>query len=246
MPSSTTTPTPTARSVRAALRAVANPTRAKGSANFFKCGPGQYGEGDIFIGVDVPTQRRIAKQHAGVPLPELAKLLASPIHEDRLTALIILAGQYKNGDTKHQLACFKFYLRHLPRVNNWDLVDLSADRIVGAQLLNGDRRLLDRLVKSKDLWERRVAIIATFAFIRAGESKDTFRLALALAQDEEDLLHKASGWMLREVGKRVGEEVLRGFLRKHARSLPRTTLRYAIERFPEKERRAWLVGSRKG
>jgi len=236
--------TSTASSVRKALRTVANPVRAKGTSAFFKCGPGQYGEGDVFIGVDLPTQRRIAKAHGDVPLSELAVLMASPIHEDRLTALIILVGQYKRGDAKHRLACFKFYLKHLSRVNNWDLVDTSADRIVGAQLLEGDRRLLNRLAKSKDLWERRVAIIATFEFIRAGESKDTFRLALALANDEEDLIHKAVGWMLREVGKRVDEDVLRAFLRKHAGALPRTTLRYAIERFPEKERKVWLLDSR--
>ena len=231
---------PTARHVRAALRALQDPARALSSACFFKTGKGQYGEGDSFLGVTVPAQRAVARAHRGLPLPEIEALLASAMHEDRLTALLILVDAYARGDEDAKQACFDLYLHNLARVNSWDLVDTSAHLIVGAYLATRDRRILRKLARSTTLWERRVAMIATLAFIRAGESKDAFEIATLLLGDEQDLMHKAVGWMLREVGKHVGEEPLRGFLKEHAAAMPRTALRYAIERFPAEERAIWL------
>jgi 3-methyladenine DNA glycosylase AlkD len=234
-------PALSAAEVRAALAAAASPAKARVMAGFFKTGKGQYGEGDQFWGVTVPAQRKIARAHRGLPLGELGRLLDSKVHEARLTALLILVDRYARGDDDTKRAAFDFYLRHLGRVNNWDLVDSSAHQIVGEHLKARDRALLDRLAKSKVLWERRVAMISTYAFINAGEHEDTFRLAKALMRDDEDLMHKAVGWMLREVGKRIDPELLRGFLRAHASDLPRTALRYAIEHFDPTERRAWLA-----
>jgi 3-methyladenine DNA glycosylase AlkD len=231
---------PTARHVRDALRALADPARAVSSARFFKTGKGQYGEGDRFLGLTVPAQRGIARAHRGLPLPEIEALLASAMHEDRLTALLILVDAHERGDAAAQQGCFDLYLRNLAWVNNWDLVDSSAHLIVGASLLAGDRRILRKLARSTTLWERRVAMIATLAFIRAGESKDAFEIATLLLGDEQDLMHKAVGWMLREVGKHVSEDALRGYLKEHAPAMPRTALRYAIERFPAEERKEWL------
>lgn len=231
----------TAAAVRRALRAEASPGRAKGVAAFFKTGPGEYGEGDVFMGVTVPAQRKIARGHRALPMTEIGKLLASKVHEERLTALLILTDRFERGEPKERDAIFRFYLRNLRHVNNWDLVDTSAATIVGGTLLRGDRRLLQKLGRSKSLWERRVAIIATFAFIKTGESSGTFAVAAQLMADKEDLLHKAVGWMLREVGKRVSEDDLRRFLREHAPSMPRTALRYAIERFSPTERKRWLA-----
>lgn len=229
----------TAEHVREALRALHDPARALGSARFFKTGKGQYGEGDRFLGVTVPAQRTVARAHRGLPLPEIEALLASAIHEERLTALVILVDAYAGGDEKTKRACFDLYLRNLAWVNNWDLVDASAHLIVGDWLLTRDRRLLRELARSKILWERRVAMIATLAFIRAGESEDAFEIATLLLGDTHDLMHKAVGWMLREVGKRAGEDTLRAFLKEHAAEMPRTALRYAIEHFSEAERKAW-------
>lgn len=235
---------PTAKHVRAALAAAGDPARAISSARFFKTGKGQYGEGDRFLGVTVPGQRLIARAHRGLPLAEIAALLASGLHEERLTALLILVDTYERGDDATKRSCFDFYLENLGRVNNWDLVDSSAHLIVGDHLLKRDRRLLRTLARSAKLWERRVAMIATLAFIRAGESKDAFEIATLLLDDEEDLMHKAVGWMLREVGKHVAEEPLRAFLKEHAAAMPRTALRYAIERFPAEERALWLAVKR--
>lgn len=230
-----------AADVRAALAAVATPERAAASQRFFKTGKGQYGEGDRFWGVTVPEQRKIARAFAALPLGQLSKLLESPMHEERLTGLFILVRRYQKGEAATKQEAFDFYLRHLGRVNNWDLVDSSAPYIVGGHLLTRDRARLDRLAKSKNLWERRVAMISTLAFIAEGEHQDTFRLARTLLGDEHDLMHKAVGWMLREVGKRVDPELLRGFLRQHAQAMPRTALRYAIEHFGPAERKAWLA-----
>lgn len=236
---------PTAKHVREALRALADPARAVSSARFFKTGKGQYGEGDRFLGVTVPAQRGVARAHRGLPLPETEALLASALHEDRLTALLILVDTHERGDDAVKRASFDLYLRNLARVNNWDLVDSSAHLIVGAFLQAGDRRVLRKLARSPTLWERRVAMIATLAFIRAGESKDAFEIATLLLDDEQDLMHKAVGWMLREVGKYVSEDALRGYLKEHAAAMPRTALRYAIERFPAKERKEWLSVKRR-
>jgi 3-methyladenine DNA glycosylase AlkD len=238
---STPTPTATLRSLRAALRAAANPAKAAFLARFFKTGEGQYAAGDVFWGITVPTQRAIAREHRGVPLSDLERLLHSKVHEERLTALIILTDRFEKGAEAEQEAIFGLYLRNVRWVNNWDLVDSSAPNIVGAWLLDKDRRLLARLAKSRSLWERRIAMVATHAFIRAGEAEDALVIARQLLRDEHDLIHKAVGWMLREVGKRVDVEVLRGFLRENVGKMPRTALRYAIERLPRDEREKWMA-----
>lgn len=227
--------------MRAALAAVATPAKAAASQRFFKTGKGQYGEDDRFLGVTVPEQRKIARAFAALPLPELSKLLRSALHEERLTGLFILVRRYQKGDAAAKQEAFDFYLRHLGGVNNWDLVDSSAPYIVGGHLLDRDRALLYRLAKSEKLWERRVAMISTLAFVAEGEHRDAFALAEALLGDEHDLMHKAVGWVLREVGKRVDPALLRGFLEKHAAQMPRTALRYAIEHFGPAERKAWLA-----
>lgn len=237
-------PAPTAAAVRRALAALATPSRARASAWFFKTGKGQYGEGDRFVGVAVPEQRKVARAFESLSLREVGRLLASPVHEERLTALFILVRRYQRGDAAVRQEVFDFYCAQLSRVNNWDLVDSSAPQIVGAHLLERDRALLYRLAGSERLWERRVAMIATLAFIQAGEAKDALAIAERLLGDREDLMHKAVGWMLREVGKRVDPELLSGFLKGHAARMPRTALRYAIEHFPKAERQAWLAQKR--
>jgi 3-methyladenine DNA glycosylase AlkD len=226
---------------RADLRAFADPARAKTMTHFFKTGPGEYAEGEVFLGVRVPDLRTIARARTDLSLGDLAQLLRSRLHEERLVALIVLVMQYEKGDDAARRERFEFYLEHIACVNNWDLVDASAAPIAGAHVLaSRDRQLLPRLARSKVMWERRVAMVATYAFIRAGESATTFRIAKLLLHDEHDLMHKAIGWMLREVGKRVSESALRGFLEAHAAKLPRTALRYAIERLSEPERKRWL------
>jgi 3-methyladenine DNA glycosylase AlkD len=227
--------------VRGELLAVATPERAKANAWFFKTGKGEYGEGDQFVGVRVPEQRKIARAYRGLPLAEIRKLLDSKIHEERLTAVFILADRYKRGDEAVKQETYDFYLRHLAQVNNWDIVDSSAPNIVGVHLRTRDRSLLYKLAKSKQLWERRVAMVSTLALITAGEHEDAFGIAELLLEDEEDLMHKAVGWMLREVGKRVDPDLLRGFLKKNVKKMPRTALRYAIEHFSEAERKKWLT-----
>lgn len=235
-----TSPSLTAGAVRAALAASADADKAKTLARFFKTGPGEYAEGDVFVGVTVPVQRKIARTFRGLPLAEVTKLLASKVHEERLTALLLLVDTFTRGDDETRRAVVDLYLANLRRVNNWDLVDSSAPQILGAWLLTRDRDVVYKLAASDNLWERRVAMVSTYAFIRAGEHADTFELARRLMHDEHDLMHKAAGWMLREVGKRVGAELLRGFLKEHAGALPRTALRYAIEHFSPAERARWM------
>ena len=230
----------TATAVRAALRAQSHPTRIAGALRFFKCGPGEYGEGDAFIGVTVPAQRVIARRFRDLPLTESERLLTSPIHEERLTALFILVDQFTRGDERTRGRIFRLYLRRLRFINNWDLVDSSAAPIVGGWLEDKPRGLLDRLARSKHLWSRRVAIIATFHFIHRGDHRDAIRVATILVNDTHDLIHKAVGWMLREVDKRASHAALTTFLRRHAATMPRTMLRYAIERLPATERRIWM------
>ena len=205
---------------------------------FFKTKPGQYGEGDIFIGVMVPQSRQVAKKFSQLSLGEVKMLLYSCIHEERLVALLILAWRYRYSasSSREKVEIVKFYLDNIKQVNNWDLVDLSAPNILGAHLVHRDRRLLYRLVRSESVWERRIAIVATHHFILTGDFSDTLKIAGMLLQDRHDLIHKAAGWMLREVGKRdaAAEEA---FLEKHCSVMPRTMLRYAIERLPESKRR---------
>ncbi len=231
-----------ASEVRSQLAAVAEDERALSSMRFFKTGPGQYSEGDVFIGVTVPQQRVIARANRGLSHRDLSSLLKSRVHEERLTALLILVDQYEH-DEASQVACYDFYLAHLAHVNNWDLVDTSAANIVGIHLIDRPRAPLYKLARSKSMWERRVAMVATYAFIRQGEHADAVAIAEALLSDDHDLIHKATGWMLREVGKRVGEAPLRAFLRDHAATMPRTALRYAIERLPPAERKTWLAAT---
>ncbi|MBI2573442.1 DNA alkylation repair protein [Candidatus Woesearchaeota archaeon] len=223
-------------SIQSDLQSLANSQKAAFFPSFFKTGPGQYGEGDVFIGVTVPQQREVAKKYANLPLPEIKNLLDSPIHEHRLTALLILVLQYQKTKDKKIV---DFYLANTTRINNWDLVDTSADKILGTYLLDKDRQLLYTLVKSPLLWERRIAIIATFAFIKQKDFTDTIKLSQLLLADKHDLMHKAVGWMLREMGKR-DETTLCHFLDQHVKKMPRTALRYAIERLDEKKRKQYL------
>lgn len=232
--------------LKLALKKVAAPEKAKASDWFFKTGPGQYGEGDQFIGVTVPEQRKIAQQFHNLSLKDTEQLLQSPIHEERLVALFILVAQFKSAnrrsDPKTKKEIFEFYLENTASINNWDLVDSSASYIVGTYLLDKPRSVLYKLAKSANLWERRIAIISSMEFINNGESADTFKIAEILLDDKEDLMHKAVGWALREVGKRVSKKELLEFLEKHYQSLPRTTLRYAIERFAPEKRKDYLQG----
>jgi 3-methyladenine DNA glycosylase AlkD len=231
----------TAAAVRRALRQFASPARALGTARFFKCGPGEYGEGDRFIGVTVPQQRLVAKQFKTLPLEHVDALVTSRIHEERLTAHLILVERFtRAADSATRSRIVRLYMKRLPYVNNWDLVDTSADPILGGWLFDKPRSILDRLARSQHLWSRRVAIIATFHFIKHGESRDTLRIARRLLHDDHDLIHKAVGWMLREVGRRVSVADLRGFLSRHAHEMPRTMLRYAIEHLSASERARWL------
>lgn len=228
------------------IRLLGNPAKAKVLASFFKTGRGEYGEGDVFLGLTVPQSRNIAKEHTNLSFENIEKLLMSKYHEERLVGLLILVGQFQSGSDEVKKAVFDFYLTHLDFVNNWDLVDLSAYKIVGAYLFEQRKKIPQKLIFSKSLWERRVAMVATFAFLERGIASETFRVAKRLLFDREDLIHKAAGWMLREAGKRVSRDGLAKFLKKNKERMPRTMLRYAIERFPEKERKAWLVRKRNG
>ena len=221
------------------LRREASPKDAGFLQRFFKTGPGEYGAGDKFIGIRVPVTRKLAREFRGLPRRAVVALLQSPIHEERLLALIILVNAYQRGDDTERAEIYKLYLAQLDRVNNWDLVDSSAPYIIGPYLLNRSRKILFRLARSQNLWHRRVAVLATFYFIRQGDFTDTLRLAERLREDEHDLMHKAIGWMLREIGKR-DVAVLRRFLDQHAALMPRTMLRYAIEKLSERERRRYL------
>ncbi len=224
--------------IRDDLRALADPKRAKVMQGFFKTGPGQYGQGDIFLGVTVPDSRKVAKKHSNAGMDAVKGLLYSKIHEERLVALLILVERYRRDPD----GVTRFYLDNLGQVNNWDLVDLTAPKILGPFLEKSDRSLLYRLARSKALWQRRVAILATYHFIRAGDFSDALKISEILLCDGHDLMHKAVGWMLREIGKRdmKAEEA---FLKKHYKKMPRTMLRYAIERFPEKKRKGYLKGA---
>lgn len=225
------------------LKKLANPQKAIGVARFFKTGKGEYGEGDIFLGITVPQIRIVAKQCKDLSLKEIQKLLQSKIHEERLLALIILVNQFKKEDEDKQKQIFNLYLSNTKYINNWDLVDASAEYIVGGYLINRSKTILKTLAQSKLLWERRIAIMATFQFIKQKQHEHTFIIAKILLKDDHDLIHKAVGWMLREVGKRISEAIEETFLQQHYQKMPRTMLRYAIERFDEKKRKKYLNGS---
>lgn len=221
------------------LRALSSPEVAVVLQRFFKTGPGQYGEGDVFLGIKVPPLRALAKQHRAAGLGTIAALLDSRYHEERLFALLLLMQWYQAADAAGQQAAFDLYLGNTQHINNWDLVDVSAPHIVGRHLQQRSRAVLDTLARSPLLWERRIAIVATFHFIRRNDCADTLRLAEILLRDEHDLIHKAVGWMLREVGKH-DLAALEAFLQAHHRSMPRTMLRAAIERFEPSLRQRYL------
>jgi 3-methyladenine DNA glycosylase AlkD len=218
-----------------------NPAQELILQRFFKTGKGEYGEGDVFYGIKVPVQRTIAVRFKELVLGDLKILISSKVHEERLIAAFILVGQFKKADDKKRKIIFDFYLKNRKGINNWDLVDLSAPKIVGEFLMDKEKDLLYKFAHSKDLWEKRIAIISTQTFIRQHWFEDTLKISEILLQDEHDLIHKAVGWMLREIGNRdiATEEE---FLKKHYKTMPRTMLRYAIEKFPEKKRKAYLEG----
>jgi len=216
-----------------------NPVKSKLLQRFFKTGKGQYGEGDIFLGVMVPQQREVAKKYKDLGLDKVQTLLDSKIHEYRLVALLILMTKYKRVDEKKKKQIVDFYLKNTKNINNWDLVDLSCRYILGAYFFDKDRKIFYKLARSKKLWERRIAIISTAWFIGKSRFGDTIKISEILLRDKHDLIHKAVGWMLREVGKR-DRKVLENFLDKYSKIMPRTCLRYAIEKLDEKKRKHYL------
>ena len=227
--------------IRKAISKQKNPAQAIILQRFFKTGKGEYGEGDIFYGIKVPEQRTIAKQFKDLGLDDLKTLILSKVHEERLIAAFILVDQFKSGDEKKKKIVFDFYLKNRKGINNWDLVDLSAPKIVGAYLIDKEKKLLYKFANSEDLWEKRISIISTQAFIREHFFEDTLNISKILLHDKQDLIHKAVGWMLREIGNR-DLETEEEFLKKHYKTMPRTMLRYAIEKFPEQKRIAYLKG----
>ena len=227
--------------IRKEIKKQANPKQAIILQRFFKTGKGEYGEGDIFYGIKVPAQRAIAKKFNDLSLDGLKVLFNSKVHEERLIAAFILIDQYKKGDEKKRKIVFDFYLKNRKGINNWDLVDLSAPKIVGMHLIDKEKDLLYKFAVSKDLWEKRIAIISTQTFIREHFFEDTLKISEILLQDKHDLIHKAVGWMLREIGNR-DIETEEEFLKKYYKKMPRTMLRYAIEKFPEKKRKDYLQG----
>ena len=228
-------------SLKKELQELADEKQAEILQRFFKTGKGEYGEGDIFLGIKVPVQRDVAKKYFGLSLPKIQELLKSNIHEHRLIGLIILSNKYKESKEEDQANIFNFYLKNTKNINNWDLVDVTAPNIVGHFLSDKKKNILYDLARSNNLWERRIAIVSTFNFIRQQEFEDTLALSEILLDDKHDLMHKAVGWMLREVGKK-DEVVLEAFLKQHYKVMPRTMLRYAIEKFEEEKRKKYLLG----
>jgi 3-methyladenine DNA glycosylase AlkD len=232
----------TVHEIQRELRNLANKDKAKILQGFFKTGPGEYGEGDVFLGITVPVLRKLSKEYDGIPLSEAIRLLKSSLHEERLLALFLIIRAFTRGDELLKKKIYGLYLKNTRFINNWDLVDLSAPNIIGAYLLDKSRRPLYTLAKSRDLWKRRIAIMATFQFIKQNDFNDTLRISHLLLDDEHDLIHKAAGWMLREIGKRSLATEER-FLKQRYKKMPRTMLRYAIERFPEAKRKKYLEGT---
>jgi 3-methyladenine DNA glycosylase AlkD len=231
----------TAKDAQDKLRKLADPALAASATRFFKTGPGEYGENDVFLGLRAATLRQLAREHQKMPLDEVESLLQSPVHEDRALALLILVRIVTRAPDSIRKQVYDLYLASTRFVNNWDLVDLSAPPLVGGYLVDKSRKPLVDLARSQSLWERRIAIVATQHFIRQNDFADTLKIAELLLRDDEDLIHKAVGWMLREVGKR-DQPTLEKFLGEHYRQMPRTMLRYAIERFAENTRQAYLKG----
>ena len=221
------------------VKRLANPEKAKILQRFFKTGKGEYGEGDIFIGLTVQQSRKVAKNHYGLDLNSIRKLLSSNIHEHRLVGLLILINKYNKEDNKQEI--FNFYLQNSKQINNWDLVDLSAPNIIGQHLINKEKSILYKLASSDNLWEKRISVISTLSFIKNNEFEDSIRISEILLNDKHDLIHKAVGWMLREIVKK-DLTTLENFLKQHYKNMPRTMLRYSIEKFPEEKRQAYLKG----
>ncbi len=229
--------------VKAELQKKASPRRAQVLQRYFKTGPGEYGEGDVFLGLRVPQLREIAKRYfVNLSLGDIKKLLESKIHEHRSIAVMMLRLKTEKSIESERDILVHFLIKHRRWLNNWDLIDGNVDRILGPYLDGKKKDLLYRYARSKIIWERRIAIISTFHFIRLGKFGETLKIAKILLNDEHDLIHKATGWMLREVGNRE-RSVLESFLKRHCRKMPRTMLRYAIERFPERRRRAYMLGN---
>ena len=227
--------------LRRAFRRLGDADKARHLQKFFRTGPGEYGEGDVFLGITVPQTRKMVNQCNALSGREILELLHSQYHEERLLALLVLVARFQRGDEKQQKSIYRSYLKHKNGINNWDLVDLSAPNIVGTYLLNHERGELYALARSKRLWDRRIAILATLAFIKHGQFDDTLAIAEILLPDQEDLIHKAVGWMLRETGKR-NLSVEESFLQTHYQRMPRTMLRYAIEKLTESRRQQYLKG----
>jgi 3-methyladenine DNA glycosylase AlkD len=232
----------TLQEIRNRLQQLANKKKAVVLQGFFKTGPNEYGEGDVFLGITMPKLRKLVKECDDIPITETSTLLKSGIHEERLLALLMLVRAFSKGDAATQQKIYNLYRKNTRYVNNWDLVDLSAPNIVGIYLLDKSRKPLYEFAKSRDLWKRRIAIMATFCFIKKNEFNEALIISKMLLADDHDLIHKAVGWMLREIGKRSlsAEEM---FLKRHYKKMPRTMLRYAIERFPEAKRRRYLNGA---
>lgn len=229
------------QSLSETLQTLANPEIAAHSQRFFKTGKGEYGENDVFLGIRTPALREQAKRFKTEPLNCVLESLRSPYHEERLCALFLMVLQFSRGSDSEKTAIYQAYLEHTDYVNNWDLVDSSCHKIMGPYLFEKNRQILYRLAESDSLWERRIAMMTTYYFIKHDQYQDTLRLAEILRDDKEDLIHKVAGWMLREVGKR-DVAVEKDFLQQHYQHMPRTMLRYAIEKFPAQERKRYLAG----
>ena len=223
--------------IKKELDSKANKEKSLIYARFFKTNKGQYGEGDIFIGLTVPEQRNLAKKYIDLNFKDLEQLLSNKIHEYRLTGLLILVYKYQKNDNKKEI--FDFYLKNIHASNNWDLVDCISDKIIGKYLIDKDKKLLYNFANSNNLWKKRISIVSTFEFIKNNKFEDTLNISEILLKDSHDLIHKAVGWMLREVGKR-NQDLLESFLKKHSKEMPRTMLRYAIEKFDEEKRQYYM------
>lgn len=229
----------TVKKIQQELRRCGDKIIAEHSQRYFKTGKGEYAEGDKFLGLRVPVLRKMVKKHRGITIDDCVKLLSSEFHEERLFALLSLVEIYKRSDEAAREKIFKLYIKNTRHINNWDLIDLSAPNIIGSYLHDRDRKILYKLTKSKSLWERRIAVMATFYFIRENDFNDSLKIAELLLQDKEDLIHKATGWMLREIWKR-DSKAAESFLKSHVQIMPRTMLRYAIEKMPEERRLKYL------
>jgi 3-methyladenine DNA glycosylase AlkD len=231
----------TIRDIRIKLQQLGSEEKASILQRFFKTGPGEYGEGDVFIGVKVPELRKLVKEYQDITLDTVKQLLSSLIHEERMLALLILIDKYSKGNDTVKKKIYELYIQNTKFINSWDLVDSSAHHIIGDFLLNKSKAPIYRLATSKSLWERRIAILSTFRFIKQGNYSETLKISKILLTDEQNLIHKAVGWMLREIGKRhISTEET--FLKKYYKQMPRTMLRYAIEKFPESKRQKYLRG----